>query len=243
VNRGAVGPRVVSLVPSSTETLLALGADVVACTRFCEQPDIAHVGGTKNPDVATIVRLAPDLVVMDREENRSDDATAIIDAGLDLFVSDVRTVADAAQVVVDLAARVERPAPLIETTAPTVSSSGSVAVFVPIWRRPWMSINGATYGASLLAHLGVDVVTAGFAETYPVVDLAEIRALRPSTVLVPSEPYVFEDRHVDEMTRELDGDGPPVRVVRIDGQDLFWWGIRTPGAIARLSETVGRLHI
>jgi ABC-type Fe3+-hydroxamate transport system substrate-binding protein len=62
------GLRVVSLVPSSTETLLALGANVVACTRFCEQPTIPPVGGTKNPDVGSIVRLAPDLVVMDREE-------------------------------------------------------------------------------------------------------------------------------------------------------------------------------
>ena len=62
--------RIVSLVPSSTETLLDLGADVVACTRFCEQPDIAHVGGTKNPDVDAIIRMAPDLVVVDREENR-----------------------------------------------------------------------------------------------------------------------------------------------------------------------------
>ena len=47
--------RIVSLVPSSTETLLGLGADVVACTRFCEQPDIAHVGGTKNPNIEAIV--------------------------------------------------------------------------------------------------------------------------------------------------------------------------------------------
>ena len=105
-----------SLVPSSTETLLALGGDVVACTRFCEQPHLAHVGGTKNPDVAAIVRLAPDLVVMDREENRSEDAAALVDAGLDLFVSDVRTVADAARVVVDLAALSEgsEDAPIVK---------------------------------------------------------------------------------------------------------------------------------
>ena len=48
-------PRLVSLVPSATETLLALGADVVACTRFCKQPRSPTVGGTKNPDVAAIV--------------------------------------------------------------------------------------------------------------------------------------------------------------------------------------------
>ena len=52
--------RVVSLVPSVTETLVAWGSPPIACTRFCEQPDIPHVGGTKVPDVAAIVALAPD---------------------------------------------------------------------------------------------------------------------------------------------------------------------------------------
>ena len=65
--------RVVSLVPSATETLRALGLDPVACTRFCEQPTIPAVGGTKDPDVAAIVALAPDLVVMNDEENRRED--------------------------------------------------------------------------------------------------------------------------------------------------------------------------
>ena len=69
--------RVVSLVPSVTETLLAWGVDVIACTRFCEQPELLHVGGTKDPDIAAIVALAPDLVVVDREENRREDAEAL----------------------------------------------------------------------------------------------------------------------------------------------------------------------
>ena len=63
-------PRVVSLVPSVTETLLAWGIQPVACTRFCEQPSLHHVGGTKDPDVAAIADLGPDLVVVDEEENR-----------------------------------------------------------------------------------------------------------------------------------------------------------------------------
>jgi ABC-type enterochelin transport system substrate-binding protein len=72
--------RVVSLVPSVTETLLAWGLPVAACTRFCEQPDLVHVGGTKDPDLDAIVGLEPDVVVMDREENRRDDAEALMAA-------------------------------------------------------------------------------------------------------------------------------------------------------------------
>ena len=96
--------RVVSLVPSSTETLLALGGDVVACTKFCEQPALRTVGGTKNPDIKTIVALGPDLVVLDREENRIEDHDALVAAGLTVFVSDVRSVDAGIDVVDELAA-------------------------------------------------------------------------------------------------------------------------------------------
>ena len=84
--------RVVSLVPSVTETLTAWNVEPIACTRFCERPDLPHVGGTKNPDIAAIVALAPDLVVVDRQENRREDADALGRAGLQLSVLDVRSI-------------------------------------------------------------------------------------------------------------------------------------------------------
>ncbi|MEY3641651.1 MAG: hypothetical protein RLZZ199_1456, partial [Actinomycetota bacterium] len=86
--------RVVSLVPSVTESLLAWGIEPVACTRFCEQPQLRHVGGTKDPDVAAIADLSPDIVVVDREENRRDDAEDLARRGLrvvDLHVTSVET--------------------------------------------------------------------------------------------------------------------------------------------------------
>jgi len=226
-------PRIVSLVPSSTETLLALGADVVACTRFCEQPELVHVGGTKNPDIAAIIDLAPDVVVLDREENRREDAEALSDAGLELVVSDVRTVADAEAIVVRLAALVgvESPdaAPGLPARAPDVDRR--VSAFVPIWRRPWMSINNGTYAGSLLASLGVDLITGDDPASYPVVELEDIARRRPDAVLVPSEPYDFSDDHLDELRSAV----PSAWVRRVDGRDLFWWGSRTAGAMRRLS--------
>src|SRR6187200_2657808 len=82
--------RVVSLVPSVTETLLAWGIRPVAGTRFCEQPGLPHVGGTKDPDVAAITDLAPDLVVVDEEENRREDHDAVVAVGLAVHVLAVR---------------------------------------------------------------------------------------------------------------------------------------------------------
>ncbi|MEM1335272.1 MAG: helical backbone metal receptor, partial [Actinomycetota bacterium] len=153
-----MAPRVVSLVPSATETLLSLGANVVGCTRFCEQPHIPSVGGTKNPDVAAIVESAPDLVVLDREENRREDHDALVDAGLDVFVSSVTTVADGVAVVGRLAELVGVPAPsgiepeLIVAGPPAPAERSLLRAFVPIWRRPWMTIGAGTYGGDLLRH-------------------------------------------------------------------------------------------
>jgi ABC-type hemin transport system substrate-binding protein len=225
-----VSVRVVSLVPSSTETLLGMGAEVVACTRFCEQPQLLHVGGTKNPDVDHIVRLAPDLVVMDREENRIEDHDALVAAGLDVFVSDVTSLDAGLSVIGELAHAAGRPAPAL-SVVPSVDPPLRATAFVPIWRRPWMSIGANTYGGSLLRRLGIGLIDLGSDDAYPTLDLAEVAQRSPDLVLVPSEPYEFSTTHLDELAAAV----PHAAIARIDGQDLFWWGVRTPAAFGRLS--------
>jgi ABC-type Fe3+-hydroxamate transport system substrate-binding protein len=217
--------RVVSLVPSVTETLLAWGVRPVACTRFCEQPDLRAVGGTKDPDVAAVVRLEPDLVVMCDEENRREDADALAAAGVAVHSCSPRSVADVGPALVALAAAVGAPPPEL-SPVPALVPLG-LRAFVPIWRRPWMSMGAQTYGSSVLAALGVENVCAGEAARYPEVVLDDVRARRPDVVLAPSEPYPFRDRH----RAELEVVAPALLV---DGQDLFWWGVRTPAALVRL---------
>jgi ABC-type Fe3+-hydroxamate transport system substrate-binding protein len=221
--------RVVSLVPSVTETLLAWHVDVVACTRFCEQPALPHVGGTKDPDLDAIASLHPDLVVMDREENRREDAEALAALGVALHVTHVVDVDDVAPALTALAERLGI-APRRSEVLAGRSTSRRCRAFVPIWRRPWMALGRGTYGASLLAMLGVDVVTAQPDDRYPTVDLADVAVLRPDLVLAPSEPYPFRDRHLVELGAAF----PGTSVVAVDGRDLFWWGVRTPGALVRL---------
>jgi ABC-type Fe3+-hydroxamate transport system substrate-binding protein len=221
--------RVVSLVPSVTETLLAWGVEPVACTRFCEQPAIRAVGGTKNPDVPAIVDLAPDLVVMCDEENRREDAEVLEAAGLAVHSCSPRSVADVEPALVELAARlaVDRP---VADRLPVPSPLG-LRAFVPIWRRPWMSLAAATYGSSVLEAIGVTNVFADHPDRYPEVTLEEAVAGRPDVVLLPSEPYPFQERHHGELARVA-------TVVPVDGQDLFWWGERTRGALVRLRDAI-----
>jgi ABC-type Fe3+-hydroxamate transport system substrate-binding protein len=221
----------VSLVPSVTETLLAWGVTPVACTRFCEQPDLPHVGGTKDPDVAAIAALAPDLVVMCVEENRREDADALADAGVTVASLAIDAVADVGPALRMLAGLVG----VDVDVDGGVDSDGDAGVdpptrlsaFVPIWKRPWMTLSGGTYGSSLLAAAGVANVFADAAERYPTVTLEEAAARRPDVVLAPSEPYPFRERHVPVLAEVAP-------VVLVDGQDLFWWGVRTPAALARL---------
>lgn len=192
------------------------------------------MGGTKNPSIDDIVAFDPDLVVVDREENRLDDAAALARAGLGLFVSDVRSVDDATGVVADLARVVGAPPPPAETATPAPVVARTRSVLVPIWRRPWMTIGPHTYGASVLDRIGLDTGDWGSGD-YPTFTL-ELLALRaPAVIAVPSEPYDFSESHVDELRRA----SPSSRVVRVDGQDLFWWGTRTPAALARLALALG----
>ncbi len=125
--------RVVSLVPSATETLLAWGVTPVACTRFCEQPELPHVGGTKDPDVDAIVALAPDLVVMCVEENRREDADALAAAGVTTASLSIDGLADVPTALRMLAALVgaeaagrgtSREPPLPPTPSPTIRPPG-----------------------------------------------------------------------------------------------------------------------
>lgn len=219
-------PRVVSLVPSLTETLSTWGITPVACTRFCERPDLAHVGGTKNPDLDAISELAPDLIVMDAEENRREDYDTLVEHGHDVIATRVRSLDDVNEALGELGARLGvRHNPLQVAPAPALARRA----FVPIWRRPWIALGQPTYGASILAHLGVEVV--GPAGPYSETSLDDAVALGADVVVAPSEPYPFTTRQLGELIQVAP-------VIFLDGRDLFWWGTRTAGALERLAATL-----
>ena len=219
--------RVVSLVPSVTETLLAWGVEPVGCTRFCEQPELRHVGGTKDPDVAAIVELAPDLVVVDEEENRREDADALVEAGLAVHVLAVRDLSHLDEQMGGLA---EAVGATWEPLGPITEPSPTRLAYVPIWKRPWMALGEPTYGSAVLRALGIANVAASDG-AYPHLDPDEARRRGADIVIAPSEPYPFAERH-----RPLLEQAAPV--VFVDGRDLLWWGARTRPALQRLANVL-----
>ena len=222
--------RTVSLVPSVTETLSAWGCPPIACTRFCERPDIEHVGGTKDPDVVRIVELRPDLVIVDEEENRREDYDALVGRGVDVFVLHVQSLYEVDQSMTDLADRVGARWTRLDLGEPRPARARA---FIPIWRRPWMALGTPTYGASLLAQLGIaNVFDSG--ERYPEIELADVVSRGADVVLAPSEPYPFTMRQLPELEKIAP-------TLFVDGQDLFWWGSRTRDAVSRLADSLATL--
>lgn len=184
--------RIVSLVPSLTEALFAfgLGDRIVGVTEYCVEPQ-PHVrskltiGGTKNPNIQAVLRLAPDLVVANVEENRRVDVEALQARGISAFVCFPQTVSEALQTLRALAqvtaseeqadailARIE--AALMKTTALT-RGRRPVRVFCPIWKDPWMTINRHTFMHDMLSICGGENIFAERERRFPLaVDLGQL---------------------------------------------------------------------
>lgn len=240
VGRAAV--RVVSLCPSITELLFSLGAgdSVVGRTRFCVEPAgrvdlVERVGGTKNPKLARIVELRPDIVFMNEEENRLEDAEALRQAGLTVHISFPRSVSETAEMVRSIARAVgcheagEQLAAEIEREVQRIREESRflrpLRYAYLIWRNPWMAVGGDTYVSALLAEAGGSNVFGGYAERYPTVSVDDLVSSEPEAVFLASEPFPFAERHVVELMQATGW--PRSRFELVDGQLLSWHGSRT----------------
>ncbi|EGD42212.1 metal binding protein [Nocardioidaceae bacterium Broad-1] len=192
--------RIVSLVPSITEALASVRPDaLVGATDWCTHPaelEVTRVRGTKNPNLAVIRDLEPDLVIANKEENRELDVRRLREAGIRVEVTEIETVPAAVTTYERLFDDVlgwERPDWLTEARrlwcGPLPRVSRRVAV--PIWRDPWMVVGSRTFTGDLLRRLGWENVFGQHDDRYPHLDLAEIDAAGADTVLLPDEPYVF----------------------------------------------------
>jgi ABC-type Fe3+-hydroxamate transport system substrate-binding protein len=245
--------RIVSLVPSLTETLFALGAGprVVAATRYCEEPAaevsrLPKVGGTKNPDLAAIRALAPDLVIMNAEENRREDFDALAGAGFPVFVTEPKTILDGVRVIERLGAVVgcaevgrklaAAQDARVRATLATTLGARPVRYFCPIWRKPWMSFNADTYAHDMLRAAGGLNVCGDASVRYPEVALEEIARAAPEVVLLPDEPYRFTTK--DRPALAPLADTPALRRGRVDfvdGKALAWYGPRIVDGLERFA--------
>ncbi len=243
--------RIVSLVPSVTESLfcLGLGERIVGITDWCVHPSdrvssLPKVGGTKNPLVRQILELEPDLVIANREENRKRTVVALRTAGVDVWVTFPQTVRDGVALLRELAdlgateeavESVVRPVEEAVRAAEAQCSAHGLPVFCPIWKNPWMAVGGETYASSLLELCGGANVFADCGDRrYPIVDLEQIVAAAPEVILLPSEPYDFGRREALELAALTIPAARNGRIHLIDGTLVSWYGPRIEPAIATI---------
>ena len=192
--------RVVSLVPSDTYSLTALGAvdRLVGRTEYCVEPaaalrDVPTVGGTKDVDVARVVSLSPDVVFANQEENTRRDIERIQNEGLSVFVAFPKTVAQGVAHLARMALvlGLEREAREVIAAAyhavrradDARGSQRPKRVFVPIWMNPLMTVHADTFISDLVDLCGGQNVFADRARRYPLAaDIAGAAALPPERV-------------------------------------------------------------
>jgi ABC-type Fe3+-hydroxamate transport system substrate-binding protein len=245
---GAVVPlagppqRVVSLVPSLTETVAATAPTRLAgATDWCSHPaglDVPRVRGTKNPDLSLIQALAPDLVLANEEENRPADLAALRAAGVPVWVTVVRTVDQALtslRRMLTVACGLPVPGWLDEAAAAWagVGPGPPRRAVIPVWRRPWMVLGRDTFAGDVLARLGVGNLYAGHAERYPKAALDQLRAAGPDLIVLPDEPYHFT---------AVDGPEcfPGTDCALVSGRHLTWYGPSLADAPQVLARQLGQ---
>jgi len=218
---------------------------LAGATTWCTHPadlDVPRVRGTKNPDLAAIRALAPDLVLANQEENRRVDVERLRAAGVPVWVTVIRTLDEAlASLRRMFRDALNWPEPPWLTWAEQVWAEPvpgpRVRAVIPIWRDPWMVVGSDTFTGDLAARLGLDNVYADHPGRYPHVDLADLEGRGPDLIVLPDEPYAFSAQDGPEMF-------PGHRVALVDGRDLTWYGpslvTARPALLAALSSAAER---
>lgn len=252
--------RIISLVPSWTETLFALGLGqrVVGVTKFCVAPEggvaqVAKIGGTKNPDLRAIANLHPDLIIANAEENRREDVERMRAQGIAVLTTYPRTVPAAVESLLKMGRALgcePKAIALAREITLTVSEIEAgmgvwaklrLRVFCPIWKKPWMAFNADTYAHDVLRMLGYNNIYAAAGERYPMTTLEAALDLRPDIVLLPDEPYEFGPNDVEELRAAL----PPAlsrRVLIVSGRDLHWYGVHMVEGLKSLAARLARVR-
>ncbi|MFN7728480.1 MAG: helical backbone metal receptor [Bdellovibrio sp.] len=242
--------RVVSLVPSLTETLIVAGAEIVGRTRYCVHPKrqielVPVVGGTKDLSLEKLRKMGPDLLVLDQEENLP---WMKADSPCPVHVFHAESVVGMSAQLQALALRFE-PGPVREQLGHqaqawqkaaghpnlewnwlrvpgTVKSKRGEAkppydkVLYLIWRNPWMSVSSHTFIGSVFEKLGAAPHWPAFSEKYPKLRLEDFDPTS-TLLLLSSEPFPFGAKW--GQLPEL----APYDQVLVDGESFSWFGIRS----------------
>ena len=229
--------RIVSLVPSQTELLFDLGLNdrVVGITKFCVHPDVwfrnkTRVGGTKKLNFVTISALKPDLIIANKEENNRDDI-AHLEQEFPVWVSDVNDL-DSALKMIDSIGQItdSDSVPIRNEIELGFGHLKPIATDLKtlylIWKSPYMAAGSDTFIHDMMLRCGFRNVVG--ASRYPELTGDGIVNLNPALVLLSSEPFPFNENHIEALQNLL----PNAKIALVDGEMFSWYGSRLSRAPA-----------
>jgi ABC-type Fe3+-hydroxamate transport system substrate-binding protein len=235
--------RIVSLVPSLTETLADIGMTnrISGITKFCVHPSglkklVKVIGGTKNPRIKEILSLNPDLVIANKEENRLEDIQQL-KLHTQVYVTDIRNFSDVIDFINDMSVIISTnyAHKLVENIQKinTPDTQTIISVCYLIWKEPFMSVGHDTFIHFMLERYRFRNILS-HQSRYPETNIEEIKRLQPQVILLSSEPYPFKETH----QRELQALIPNSRVILVDGEMFSWYGSR----IILADDYIKKLH-
>jgi len=226
--------RIISVVPSQTELLHDLGLDleVIGITKFCVHPKKWHeekikIGGTKSLHLEKIIELKPDLIIANKEENTQSDIEYLAQY-FPIWISDIKTLKDAQNMILQVgeltgkATLAKEIVSKINTEFDSLSQNKKPKkVAYLIWRNPWMTVGNDTFIHDMICRLGWQNVFENEIR-YPETSLETIAQLTPELILLSSEPYPFQEKHIAEIQKQI----PNEQIILVDGEMFSWYGSR-----------------
>ena len=258
VTRAAPPRRIVSLVPSVTETIFALGGEarLVGRTDWCDSPEAAKdkpsVGGMINPSIETIVKLKPDLVVATDEGNREETVVQLRRMGIPVYLVHAHRVAEMLDMVKRLGDLLERPesvGPLvtsiqarIDDIRRRVDARRTPSVLYVLGPEPLIVPGRASHITELIELAGGRSITAGLGESYVRLSLEAAVARAPEVIILAdhSNAGTAAGRQSPEKWQRL-ASVPAIRAGRLHSIDLsilHRYGPRVPEGLELLARMI-----
>lgn len=227
--------RIISLVPSQTELLVALGLrkNIVGVTKFCVHPkdlrkEKTIVGGTKQVDFEKIKSLKPDIIICNKEEN-SEEIVLQLESVAPVWVSDITTISESIEMILQLGKIFDVDGRALEITANIklklegfkeyVRDFPSKKVLYLIWKNPYMAVGKNTFIDELLQINNFENIIIKKNSRYPEVSIELIKTAE--LVLLSTEPYPFKKVDANVLAEELNSE-----VKLVDGEFFSWYGSR-----------------
>lgn len=229
--------RIISLVPSITETLYELGLEeqIIGITKFCVHPfhfksTKVNVGGTKKVHIEKVRALKPDIIIANKEEN-TEEIVQQLQEICTVWVTDVENFEDSLQMIDDFGTIFKRKIDAQKWIEKLLFAKADFEVFmkdVPqrkaaylIWREPYMAAGSFTFIDYLLKINNFENIYGKREERYPEVEIRKMRIQGdPEIVFLPSEPYPFKEEHAFEVGRSTHH----AKTIFVDGEMFSWFG-------------------